>query len=91
MKGVRSVPVPFVEDTKFAASYCLCPFSKDQLAICMGVYFWAVCSVSWIYLSILSPILGEGNGNPLQYPCLENFVDRGAWWAAVHGIAKSQA
>ena len=34
---------------------------------------------------------GEGNGNPLQYPCLENLMDRGAWWAAVHGIAKSQA
>ena len=28
---------------------------------------------------------GEGNGNPLQYPCLENFTDRGAWWATVHG------
>ena len=32
---------------------------------------------------------GEGNGNPLQYSCLENPIDRGAWWAAVHGIAKS--
>ena len=34
---------------------------------------------------------GEGNGNPLQYPCLENLMDRRAWWAAVHGIAKSRA
>ena len=34
-------------------------------------------------------ILGEGNGNPLQYSCLENPMDRGAWWAAVHGVAKS--
>ena len=33
---------------------------------------------------------GEGNGNPLQYSCLENSVDRGAWWAAVHGVTKSQ-
>ena len=32
---------------------------------------------------------GEGNGNPLQYACLENPMDRGAWWAAVHGVAKS--
>ena len=32
----------------------------------------------------------EGNGTPLQYSCLENPVDGGAWWAAVHGIAKSQ-
>ena len=33
---------------------------------------------------------GEGNGNPLQYSCLENPMDRGAWWATVHGVAKSQ-
>ena len=31
---------------------------------------------------------GEGNGNPLQYSCLENPRDRGAWWATVHGVAK---
>ena len=34
---------------------------------------------------------GEGNGNPLQYPCLENLIDREAWWAAVHGVTKSWA
>ena len=33
---------------------------------------------------------GGGNGNPLQYPCLENPIDRGAWWATVHEVAKSQ-
>ena len=33
---------------------------------------------------------GEGNGNPLQYPHWENSMDRGAWWATVHGTAKSQ-
>ena len=32
---------------------------------------------------------GEGNGTPLQYSCLENPVDGGTWWAAVHGVAKS--
>ena len=32
---------------------------------------------------------GEGNGNPLQYSCLENPMDRGAWGATVHGVAKS--
>ena len=31
----------------------------------------------------------EGNGNPLQYSCLENPMDGGAWWAAVHGVTKS--
>ena len=34
---------------------------------------------------------GDSNGTPLQYSCLENPMDRGAWWAAVHGVAKSQA
>ena len=33
---------------------------------------------------------GEGRGNPLQYSCLRNPMDRGAWWAAVHGVTKSQ-
>ena len=33
---------------------------------------------------------GEGNGNPLQYSCLENSMDRGAWWAAVHRVSQSQ-
>ena len=33
--------------------------------------------------------LGEGNGNPLQYSCLENSMDRGAWWTTVHGDTKS--
>ena len=34
-------------------------------------------------------VLGEGNGTPLQYSCLENPMDRGARWAAVHGTAKN--
>ena len=42
----------------------------------------------------LIPQLGrsprEGNGNPLQYSCLENPMDRGAWWATIHGITKGQ-
>ena len=35
-------------------------------------------------------LIGEGNGTPLQYSCLENPMDGGAWWAAVHGVAESQ-
>ena len=45
------------------------------------------CTVSLIFLSSR---IGEGNGNPLQYSCLENPMDGGAWWAAVHGVAKSR-
>jgi len=43
-----------------------------------------------IYLSMSISISREGNGNPLQYSCLENPMDGEAKWAAVHGIAKSQ-
>jgi len=42
--------------------------------------------VSWIPGSGRSP--GTGNGNPLQYYCLENSMDRGAWWATIHGVAE---
>ena len=38
----------------------------------------------------LSEEIGEGNGTPVQYSCLENPMVGGAWWAAVHGVAKSQ-
>ena len=43
-----------------------------------------------LYLTLISVIDGEGNGTPLQYSCLENPMDGGAWWAAVHGVAKSR-
>ena len=50
-----------------------------------------VCLVEW---SVLSPQVdrdsGEGNGNPLQYSCLENPRDPGAWRAAVYGVAQSR-
>ena len=38
----------------------------------------------------LKLVYGEGDGTPLQYSCLENPMDRGAWWAAVHGVAQSR-
>ena len=47
---------------------------KPLLSICMN---WTTPGTS----------IGEGNGTPLQYSCLENPMDRGAWWAAVHGVA----
>ena len=42
------------------------------------------------FLTFILSNLGEGNGNPLQYSCLENPMDRGAWWAMVHGVAESR-
>ena len=41
-------------------------------------------------MSALSKHIGEGDGAPLQYSCLENPMDGGAWWAAVHRVAKSR-
>ena len=59
-------------------------FLKVQwLRLCLpmkGVQVW----------SLVRKIIEEGNGTPLKYSCLENPMDRGAWWAAVHGVARSQ-
>ena len=49
-----------------------------KIKICRKLYY------AWFYGS-----KGEGNGNPVQYSCLENPVDRGAWWATVHRVTKS--
>ena len=55
---------------------------------------WYNCYGEWAFLTQVRSLgqgrsLGEGNGNPLWYSCLENSMDRGAWWATVHGVAKS--
>ena len=49
-----------------------------------------VSKVTSLLFNMLSRLVREGNGNPLQYSCLENPMDGGAWWAAVHGVGKSQ-
>ena len=48
------------------------------------------CNADLSSIPELGRLPGEGNGNPLQYSCLENAMDRGAWWATAHGVAKSQ-
>ena len=48
-------------------------------------YFTLTSGIRYYY-----PYFGEGSGTLLQYSCLENPMDREAWWAAVHGVAKSQ-
>ena len=49
---------------------------------------WNAGDPSSIPASGRSP--GEGNGNPLQYSCLENPMEGGAWWATIHGVAESR-
>ena len=44
---------------------------------------------TWVWFLGLGRFPGEGNGNQLQYPCLENPMDRGTWWGTVHGVVKS--
>ena len=68
---------------------------------CISSLFISLCGGSVVKASVcnagdlgsipgLGRSPGEGNGNPLQYSCLENPMGGGAWWATVHGVAKSQ-
>ena len=64
--------------------------SLDSLVAQMVKHLSACTVEDWgsILRSGRSP--GEGNGNPLQYSCLEYSMDRGAWWATAHGVTKSR-
>ena len=46
-------------------------------------------TTEWLHFHFSLSCIGEGNGNPLQYSCLENPSDGGAWWAAVYGVTQS--
>ena len=50
----------------------------------------AILLLSWLFCWFLEERVREGNGTPLQYSCLENPMDGGAWWEAVHGVARSR-
>ena len=52
--------------------------------------FWILFTTQIHQILTFYQTSGEGSGNPLQYSCLENPMDGGAWWAAVHGVAKSR-
>ena len=58
----------------------------EQWYVLVSKILWFSCLICLI----LTSLYGEGNGTPLQYSCLENPMDGGAWWAAVHGVAKSR-
>ena len=75
------------------------PFHLSILSIFVCIYIcfasktmlYHVSSFHIFYeLTHRSLLTGEGNGTPLQYSCLENPMDRGAWWAAIHGVEKSR-
>ena len=71
-------------------------FTVDVILLCkflFGTYskkLINICLVSLVDLLLSTVSCGEGSGTPLQYSCLENPMDRGAWWAAVRRVAKSR-
>ena len=75
------------------------PGESQGLGSLVGCRLWGcresdTTEVTWQQQQqlILIPkiVLGEGNGTPLQYSCLENPMDGGAWWAAIYGVAQSR-
>ena len=67
--------------------------TASSLVLCFSQCTGFLCAAFLLFQQIYQPLavtVGEGNGTPLQYSCLENPMDGGAWWAAVHGVAKSQ-
>ena len=79
----------------FLYLYCIAPLVMSLILIvhaCSSVSKEFACSAGDPgSIPGLGRSPGEGNGNPLQYPCLKNLMDRGTWWIAVHGVAKSRA
>ena len=66
------------------------PLSIVHQALYLSFAFSFSSFLSFLYLLPTIAYFGEGNGTPLQYSCLENPMDGGAWSAAVHGVARSQ-
>ena len=64
---------------------CSFPLSMCSCGIPRRLFY------QYFILGIFREFGGEGNGNPLQYSCLENPMDRGTWWAMVHSVPKSRA
>ena len=65
---------------------------KVEDRLFLELNFLTKVTIPSFHISVgIASFLRKDNGNPLQYSCLENPMDGGAWWAAVHGVAKSQA
>ena len=66
------------------------PLKLSTVMLWAALLFVPQSTFHWGHFVSPSSGLGEGNGTPLQYSCLENPMDVGAWWAAVHGVAEGQ-
>ena len=85
-------------------AWFLCPFQAGDPSLRQGSVTFYIFSSKWQkslslpakqeshfpFARLYSSIVREGDGTPLQYSCLENPMDGRAWWAAVHGVAKSR-
>ena len=79
------LPTYMKSQDRFNVSFWFC--SAQSLESSLNLLFQIKMMVIF---TIFLTSYGEGNGNPLQYSCLENPMDRGAWWATVHGVTKSR-
>ena len=68
----------------------LCSISGSDPDKSHLTFSFLICKMGMSYFIGFMGTFGEGNGNPFQYSCLENPMDGGAWWAAVHGVAKGR-
>ena len=66
------------------------PLPSPGKTIALTIWTFVSKVMSLLFNMVSRFVIGEGNGTPLQYSCLENPMDGGAWWAAVHGVAKSR-
>ena len=71
---------------------------REEISVVQATQFVVICykflGNDYMRIGSFNPyhyptVPGEGNGKPLQHPCLEHPTDRGAWWAVVHGVAES--
>ena len=66
------------------------PHGRRSLVGCSPCGRWESDKTERLHFRFSLSCIGEGNGNPLQYSCLENSRDGGAWWASIYGVAQSQ-
>ena len=78
------LPIYYPNLSSFYPSYLF------SLPLFFSISFSLLYLGNVIFTRVLRYHLREGNGTPLQYSCLENAMDRGAWWAAVHGVPRSR-
>ena len=66
------------------------PHMTTGKTIALTIWTFVGKVMSLLFNTLSRFVIGEGNGTPLQYSCLENPIDGGAWWAAVHGVTTSR-